>query len=301
MLNPTAMPKTIEEINSFTDIFINNCFLHPGGGDWNLPLDDMIEISALLSVVLDTIIERSGNNSKWESTCGYECKGRPSALVEATMKKTGARCRLTLYAGNVSLSFSLPHPEELPSMDSDFWTLLSASIANHDLTYFSGENHNIVSVSAANTKLSKFVKAPLFNLVSEFTMAYQNDPERQIIGDFEKSIFFQESDWHAIIDCLSLIISDFTKLSQALYRSYYIKASKNPAKSFGLTDLEKVRPIFSWIMARTEAWTPEDVKAAFPKATAIDIRAAHHLAAERDIISGVDSKPRMWMKKNPSV
>lgn len=144
-----------------------------------------------------------------------------------------------------------------------------------------------------NKKLSRFVKAPLFNFISEFTMAFQADPERQYIGDFEKSVFFKDSDWHSIIDLFTPIISDFTKLSQSLYRSFYIKASKNPAKALGLADLEEVRPIFTWIMARTEPWSPDDVKSAFPKAAAIDIRAAHHLAAERDIIFGVDSKPRI--------
>ena len=292
---------TSEEINSFTNDFIDRCFEHPGGGDWDIPIEDMSRMSILLAAILDIIIERSGNQSKWESSCRYECNGRPSARVEATMRKTGARCGLILYAGTVTLGFSLPHSEELPSMDSAFWALLSSSIKTHGLTYFSGENLSVIKASAENKKLSKFVKAPIFNFISEFTMAFQANPECQYIGDFEKSVFFKDSDWYSIIDLFAPVVAEFSKLSQALYRSYYIKASRNPTKAIGLANLDMVNAIFSWIMARKEPWGPEDVKTAFPDAAAIDIRTAHQIAAKRDVISGIDSRPKFFCRKaNPT-
>jgi hypothetical protein len=95
------MAKTIEQINSFTDDFITRCFEHPVGMEMDMPIEDRQEMASLLGVVLDTIVEKAGGKSKWDRSCHYECQGKPMAMVDAIMKKTGARCRLHLHAGTV--------------------------------------------------------------------------------------------------------------------------------------------------------------------------------------------------------
>lgn len=225
-MNGKAMAKTIEEINTFTDDFITQCFEHPAGMEMDLPLEERQEMASLLGAVLDSIVERASGKSKWEPSCHFECQGKPMAMVEATMKKTGARCQLRLYHGSVYLQFSLPHELEIPSMDNQFWKLLTASVVEHDLKYVPYQDFEAIGNNQENKKLSKFTKAAAFTFLTEFIIGYQHDPHFQKMGDFEKAAFFPETDWHSIIDQFSPVVTDFAKLSQALYRSYYIKASR---------------------------------------------------------------------------
>jgi hypothetical protein len=183
-------------------------------------------MASLLTVALDTIVEKSGGKSKWDDSCHYECQGKPTAMVDTVMKKTGARCRLHLYAGTVYLQFSLPHEHEIPSMDNQFWNFLTRSVVDHDLKYVPYQDLEAIGEKPENKKLSRFKKSATFSFLTEFVIGYQHDPNFPKLGDFEKSICFQESDWHSIIDQFSTVLSDFTKLSQSLYRSFYIKSSK---------------------------------------------------------------------------
>jgi hypothetical protein len=231
-MNGKAMAKTIEEINSFTDDFITRCFQNPAGMETDLPLEDRHEMAVILCVVLDTIVEKAGAKTKWGESYHFECQGKPMAMVETAMKKTDARCQLRLYSGHIHLQFSLPHTQEIPSMDNAFWKLLTTSVDEHDLKYVPYQDFEAIGESQENKKLSKFTKSSAFSFLTEFIIGYQHDPHFQKMGDFEKSAFFPETDWHSIIDQFSPVVSDFTKLAQALYRSYYIKASgrKRPGK-----------------------------------------------------------------------
>lgn len=220
------MARTIEQINSFTDDYITRSFQHPAGMEMDLPLEDRQEMASLLTVVLDTIVKKSSGKSKWEESCHYECQGKPMAMVEAIMRKTGARCKLRLYLGSVFLEFSLPHEQEIPSMDNQFWNLLTTSVVENDLKYVPYQDFEAIGENPEKKKLSRFTKSANFSFLTEFIIGYQHDPYFQKMGDFEKSDFFKETDWHTIIDQFSPVVSDFTKLSQALYRSYYIKSSK---------------------------------------------------------------------------
>ncbi|TAE87546.1 MAG: hypothetical protein EAZ82_07695 [Verrucomicrobia bacterium] len=220
------MSKTIDQLNSFTNDFITRCFEHPVGMETELPLEDRQKMASLFGAVLDTIVEKSGGKSKWEPSCHFECQGKPMAMVEAEMKKTGARCRLHLHAGSVYLLFSLPHRQEIPSMDNQFWKLLTASVVDHNLKYEPYQDFEAIGKNPENKKLSRFTKSAAFSLLAEFIIGYQHDPDFQKLGKFEKSAFFQETDWQTIIDQFSPVVADFTKLSQALYRSFYIKTSK---------------------------------------------------------------------------
>ena len=220
------MAKTIEQINSFTDDFITRCFQHPAGMEIDLPLEDRQEMASLLGVALDTIVEKAGGKSKWEESCHFECQGKPTTMVETAMKKTGARCQLRLYLGSIYLQFSLPHEHEIPSMDNEFWKLLATSVVEHDLKYVPYQDFEAIGKNPENKKLSKLRKSATFSFLTEFIIGYQHDSHFHRLGDFEKSAYFRETDWHSIIDQFSPVVSDFTKLSQALYRSFYIKTSK---------------------------------------------------------------------------
>lgn len=110
-------------------------------------------------------------------------------------------------------------------MDNQFWKLLTASVVEHDLKYVPYQNFEAIGNNPENKKLSRYTKAATFSFLTEFIIGYQHDPDFHKLGDFEKSAYFRETDWHSIIDQFSPVVADFAKLSQALYRSYYIKAS----------------------------------------------------------------------------
>lgn len=289
---------TPEDIHAFTVDYIQAC--SPHGHPFNLPKEYQDRMAYILGAALDAIREESRLASRWTPAQLYSCKDHLAHFVNAEMNKTGARCSLTFYAGSVSMEFSLPHINEVPSMDSRFWSDLAGIITRQKLTYVTHEIHEAVSKSEANKSISKFTKAPLFEFLTQFHIAYQHDPEEEIrLGDFEKSILYPGSSWAEIIVSLAEIFRDFSRLSQCLYRSYYIKASQDPKRRLSLADLNAVREVFSWIFSQIKDWTPAEVAAAFPTATKIDIQAAHDLAMERAIISGIGKPIRIFTPTSP--
>lgn len=288
----------IEEINAFTGRYIHDCSSQ--GYPYNLPKEDQDRMAYILAVALDAIRENTKLESRWCPARLYGTEKLLAHFVDTEMEKTGAQCRLTMFAGSVTIEFGLPHVNELPSMDNKFWSELAGIIDRQKLAYVNNEVHEAVSNSEANKSISKFIKAPLFAFLTEFHIAYQHDPKGTIrLGNFEKSIFYLESTWAEIVTEFAEIFKDFSRLSQSLYRSYYIKASRDPKRRLGVADLDTVRAVFSWISKRSEAWSPEDVTAAFPTATKIDIQAAHELALERDIISGMGKPFRSFARIGP--
>jgi hypothetical protein len=283
------MSYTAEEIHQYTIDYIEGEFRdrHP----FDLPPEVKNRMAHILGAVLDAVREDSRLTKRWSQPQYYGKADELSHFVDSQMEKTGARCQLTVYAGSVSMDFTLPHVDELPSMDNNFWSRLASSIELQSLTYFSDSNLENQSRTNSNKNISKFVKAPLFAFLTEFHIAYQQDPERIALGRFEKSIFYYDSSWPEIIESFTAFFTAFSKLSQALYRSYYIKASRDPKRMLAVANYETVREIFSWMMQQTNGWNPADVLAAFPKAKAIDIRAAHEIALERGTISNAGKKP----------
>lgn len=295
---PSTMESTKatpEDIHAFTERYIQDCW--PKGHPFDLSKEDQDRMAYVLGAALDAIREESKLESRWSPAQLFGNKENLAHFVDTKMEKTGARCAMTIYAGRVSMEFTLPHLNELPSMNSTFWSCLGGIIDRQKLHYVNHEIPEAVSKSEANKSISKFVKAPLFAFLTQFHIVYQHDPEGDIrLGGFEKSIFFPESTWAEIIAIFTEVFREFSRLSQSLYRSYYLKASKDPKRRLGLSDLETVRRIFSWISARSDAWTPTDVGAAFPGATKIDIQTAHDLALERDMISGVGKPFRSFVR-----
>jgi len=283
-----------EDIHAFTDRYIHDC--SGEGHPYNLPKEDQDQMAYILGAALDAVREQSKLESRWSPAQLFGTEKHLAHFVETEMEKTGARCRLIIYAGSVTVEFTLPHLNELPSMDNKFWSKLAAIIDHHKIKYVNNEVHEAASASEANKSISKFVRAPMFAFLTEFHIAYQHDPKGQIrVGNFEKSIFFPESSWADVVATFTDIFCDFTRLSQSLYRSHYIKASNDPKRRLSVADFESVRAIYSWISVQSEAWTPSEVSTAFPKATKIDIQAAHDLALERGIVSGIGEPFRCFV------
>ena len=165
---------TPEDIHAFTEDYIHAC--SPQGHPFSLPKEDQDRMAYILGASLDIIREKSRLESRWSPAQLFGTKEHLAHFVETKMEKTGARCMLTFYAGNVSMEFSLPHINELPSMDNMFWSELAGIITHQKLTYVTHEIHEAISKSEANKSISKFVKAPLFAFLTEFHIAYQHDP-----------------------------------------------------------------------------------------------------------------------------
>lgn len=257
-------------------------------------------MECILAAALDAIREESKLEDRWTPAQLYSSQGTLAHFVDTQMDRTSAHCRLSIFSGSVFLDFSLPHANELPSMDNRFWARLSEAIDHCGLSYKSDENLTPASKSKANREISKFVKAPLFAFLTEFHIAYQNDPGGQLrLGRFEKPIFYSDSSWSEIIRTFSEIFTIMSRLSQSLYRSFYIKASRDPKRRLSVADLPTVNAVFAWICSQEDGCILEDASAAFPDARKIDVQAAHDLALEQRVINKLEKPCRGFVRICP--
>ncbi len=199
-------------------------------------------MSLVLAVMLDLIRDQSKLSKRWCDAREYETNHQPDAgrlyMVDSVMEKTGALCELSIYGGSVSIDFTLPHMEEIPSMNSKFWQRLANVVESQDVK-FKRIRWDTIGESKAKKTIANFTKSPVFSFLTHFHLAYQHRHSVEHsefdgysgpywasgLGTFEKSIFYQESSWSDIIFCFSGLLVEFTKLSQELYRSHYIKTS----------------------------------------------------------------------------
>lgn len=296
-MEPTVV--TPEEIHAHTEKYINDCW--DQGHPFDLPVEEQNRMARILAAALDAIIEESRLGVRWSPAQLYTYQQTLAHFVTTSMDRTGAWCRLTLSSGCVCMEFTLPHANELPSMDNRFWARLSETIDSHKLSYSSDENLDAASATKPNKSISKYVKAPVFALLTEFHIAYQHDPENEIrIGSFEKAILYSDSSWPEIVRTFSDVFKIMSQLSQSLYRSYYIKASNDPKRRLSVANLDAVNGVLSWIYTQPDSWTLEEASAAFPDAKKIDIHAAHDVALEQGVINTIPKPFRGFVRSRPS-
>lgn len=277
----TPRMETREDLNRFTQSFIERTWLTGR----NMPIvdvseDEKLEMAVLVQVMLEKIIADSGSQTKWSDVVFYQ----PNAILvlsEAKALKMNAEVRLQLHQGSVVMTYELPFFEEIPSMDDAFWAGLSTAVSKHGMTYFC-DNHEAFSAHPANRKLERFKKSAVFSLMQNFIYSYQHDIDHQREpGRFELSIPFEEMGWFPIVDRLTAAFSDFYRLSQQLYRSYYLKNSQRWDRMLYGSSLDTVNAIALWIRDRQEPWNLKHAESQFPEATPNELRFAHHLMFTR--------------------
>lgn len=273
-----------KEIHDLTEKYIRDQLVE--GHPFNLSGGLRNDVAHILGAALNAIICQSQSQSRWSSVQLYGTDEALASFVAAEMKKTGARCQLNIHNGEVSLEYDLPHVTELPSMNSGFWAKLSTLIDRENLKFVNDGNIK-PSNESLDFNILKYRKSPLFHFLTEFHLAFQHNSEDvEICGRFSKSVVFLESGWEKIVDQFSGIFEEFAKLSQSLYRSYYIKASKDPIRRSSIADIKMVRKVYSWVLAQSASWSLTEALVEFPEATKIDVLAAHDIAQQYEMIVG---------------